>query len=211
MGMGIFPSETVCCTAQLQGGSDGGSWWVKQVGNWTCGRHGCSVTTSVARADGERGCHGGLIVLARAHDWVICLVGRANGGTWLVASSQFPAGPDRLILFQHSNAFAHLNQKLRVHKYKTWSLCCWKFSKLGMLIHNFKYNKFPFLAQVHDLSRFWMVNFRSKIPFEYCLNFKGVQTFWQKSQKFHKILSSHAFQEYEFRLAHLRFGVPYKW
>jgi hypothetical protein len=68
MGMGIFPSETVCCTARLQGGSDGGSWWVKQVGNWTCGRHGCSVTTSVARADGERGCHGGLIVLARAHD-----------------------------------------------------------------------------------------------------------------------------------------------
>jgi hypothetical protein len=35
------------------------------------------------------------------------------------------------------------------------------------------------------------------------LNFKGVQTFRQKSHQSPKIRHSHVLQEYEFRLAHL--------
>jgi hypothetical protein len=35
------------------------------------------------------------------------------------------------------------------------------------------------------------------------MNFKGIQTFLKKSDKFSKILSSHGILEYEFRLSHL--------
>jgi hypothetical protein len=46
--------------------------------------------------------------------------------------------------------------------------------------------------------KFW-----NKFKFEYSLNFKGVQTFLEKSSKFTNILSSHDLPEYEFRLTHL--------
>jgi hypothetical protein len=46
--------------------------------------------------------------------------------------------------------------------------------------------------------KFW-----NKFKFESSLNFKGVQTFLQKSDKFLKITSSHDIHEYNFRLTHL--------
>jgi hypothetical protein len=55
-----------------------------------------------------------------------------------------------------------------------------------------------FLAQPPNLSIFGIIKFRSKFQFESCLNFKGVQTHWEKSHQFRKIQSSHDLQEYEF-------------
>jgi hypothetical protein len=46
--------------------------------------------------------------------------------------------------------------------------------------------------------KFW-----SKFKFESSLNFKGVQTFLEKHDKFSKIPSSHSIVEYEFTLTHL--------
>jgi hypothetical protein len=46
--------------------------------------------------------------------------------------------------------------------------------------------------------KFWI-----KFKFESYLNFKGVQTFLEKSDKFSKIPSSHDILEYEFRLTNL--------
>jgi hypothetical protein len=45
--------------------------------------------------------------------------------------------------------------------------------------------------------------FSNKFKFESSLNFEGVQTFLEKSDKFFKIPSSHDILEYEFRLTHL--------
>jgi hypothetical protein len=71
-----------------------------------------------------------------------------------------------------------------------------------MLIDNFKQNKLSFWPNVKISLDFELQNSK-QIHYECCLNFKGIQTFWQKSQNFLKILSSHDLQEYEFRLAHL--------
>jgi hypothetical protein len=46
--------------------------------------------------------------------------------------------------------------------------------------------------------KFW-----NKFKIEYSSNFKGVQTFLKKSDKFLKILSSHDILEYNFTLTHL--------
>jgi hypothetical protein len=46
--------------------------------------------------------------------------------------------------------------------------------------------------------KFW-----NKFKFEYSLNFKGVQTFLEKSDKFFKISSSNYTLEYNFTLTHL--------
>jgi hypothetical protein len=46
--------------------------------------------------------------------------------------------------------------------------------------------------------KFW-----NKFKFESSLNFKGVQTFLEKSDKFFKIPSSHDTLEYNFTLTHL--------
>jgi hypothetical protein len=46
--------------------------------------------------------------------------------------------------------------------------------------------------------KFW-----NKFKIEYFSNFKGVQTFLEKSDKFLKILSSHDILEYNFTLTHL--------
>jgi hypothetical protein len=46
--------------------------------------------------------------------------------------------------------------------------------------------------------KFW-----NKFKFEYSLNFKGVQTFLEKSDKFSKIPSSYDILKYEFRLTQL--------
>jgi hypothetical protein len=47
----------------------------------------------------------------------------------------------------------------------------------------------------------------NKFKFEFSLNFKGVQTFLEKSDKFSKIPSSHAIFEYEFTLTHLYLNI----
>jgi hypothetical protein len=44
---------------------------------------------------------------------------------------------------------------------------------------------------------------QKQIYFEHCLNFKGVQTFIQKSHQSSEIQPSNNLQEYEFILAHL--------
>jgi hypothetical protein len=46
-----------------------------------------------------------------------------------------------------------------------------------------------------------------QIYFEPCLNFKGVQTFRQKSHQSPKIQHWHVLQEYEFILAHLHLKI----
>jgi hypothetical protein len=54
----------------------------------------------------------------------------------------------------------------------------------------------------------------NKLNFETSSNFKGVQTFLEKSDKFLKILSSHGILEYNFKLTHFVFKYwkfLYKW
>jgi hypothetical protein len=60
-----------------------------------------------------------------------------------------------------------------------------------------------FLSQLQILSKIIFYKFWNKFKFESSLNFKGVQTFLEKSDKFSKIPSSHDILQYEFRLTHL--------
>jgi hypothetical protein len=70
-----------------------------------------------------------------------------------------------------------------------------------MGLDNFKCNKFPFWPnfQIPLLN----YNFQEQTQFETYLNFKRVRTFWKKSHKFTKILTSDDLHKYEFRLTHL--------
>jgi hypothetical protein len=64
-------------------------------------------------------------------------------------------------------------------------------------------SQLSYWTQIPNLSRFGIRKFRRKIPSESCLNFKRLQTFWEKSHKFIKILTPRDLHEYEFKLAHL--------
>jgi hypothetical protein len=59
-----------------------------------------------------------------------------------------------------------------------------------------------FLSQLQIPSKLQVKNYGTKIKFESSSNFKGVQTFLEKSDKFLKILSSHDILEYNFTLTH---------
>jgi hypothetical protein len=59
-----------------------------------------------------------------------------------------------------------------------------------------------FLAQRQNRSQFLIIN-SEKIKFEFSLNFKGVQTFWEKCHKFIKILSCGCLHECEFIWSYL--------
>jgi hypothetical protein len=50
--------------------------------------------------------------------------------------------------------------------------------------------------------------FRKFLKFEIYLNFKGVQTFWEKSHKLTKIIICQVLQNYNFRSHHLYSGFP---
>jgi hypothetical protein len=59
------------------------------------------------------------------------------------------------------------------------------------------------LSQLQIPSELQVKNSGIKVNFESSSNFKGVQTFLEKSDKFLKILSSHYILEYNFMLTHL--------
>jgi hypothetical protein len=60
-----------------------------------------------------------------------------------------------------------------------------------------------FLSKLQIPSGLQVKNSGTKINFEYSSNFKGVQTFLKKSNKFFKIPSSHDTFEYNFTFTHL--------
>jgi hypothetical protein len=60
-----------------------------------------------------------------------------------------------------------------------------------------------FLVRSSNSQQNFNYEFRKQIKFEFGLNFNGVQTFLEKSDKFSKIPSSHDIVEYEFILTHL--------
>jgi hypothetical protein len=72
-----------------------------------------------------------------------------------------------------------------------------------MVVDKFKSNKFPFFLPNFQFPQDFELYFLEQIQFETCLNFKGVQIFWEKSHKFTKLLASYDFHEYEFRWHHL--------
>jgi hypothetical protein len=88
-----------------------------------------------------------------------------------------------------------------------------KISKVALLIFQ-KFQTLPrgisiqkeqlsLLANLQIPSGYQVKNSGTKINFESSLNFKGVQTFLEKSDKFLKILSSHDILEYNFTLTQL--------
>jgi histidinol phosphatase-like PHP family hydrolase len=68
--------------------------------------------------------------------------------------------------------------------------------------------KLYFLEKLQNPTGLQVKHSGTKINFESSSNFKGVQTFLKKSDKFLKILSSHDILEYNFTLTHLysKFG-----
>jgi hypothetical protein len=60
-----------------------------------------------------------------------------------------------------------------------------------------------FLSQLQILSGLHVKNSGTNLIFEFSSNFKGIQTFLEKSDKFFKIQSSHGIFEYNFTFTHL--------
>jgi hypothetical protein len=65
------------------------------------------------------------------------------------------------------------------------------------------WNNFPFLSELQIPKGLQVINSGTKFKIETSSNFKGVQTFLEKSDKFYKILSSQSSLEDNFTFAHL--------
>jgi hypothetical protein len=109
-------------------------------------------------------------------------VGR--GPAW-VSWDTLLRGLGRLPFFLYSNYLPSLFKYSTSKKYKSKPSLHSKFSKLCMLIENFNWNNFHFWFNIQISLDFKLQN--SEINSN--LNFKGVQTFWEKSQKFTKNLT----------------------
>jgi hypothetical protein len=64
-----------------------------------------------------------------------------------------------------------------------------------------------FLSQLQILSGLHVKNSATNLIFEFSSNFKGIQTFLEKSDKFFKIQSSHEIFEYNFTFTHLQSNI----
>jgi hypothetical protein len=84
---------------------------------------------------------------------------------------------------------------------KLWPSRCPKFTKFCRVIDWNIRNNFYF-SPTSKSKRIASYKFWDKFKFESSLNFKGIQTFLEKSDKLSKILSSHDILEYEFILTH---------